>query len=133
VDKVAGEKNKAEGEAFFAANNAKEGVVTLPSGVQYKILTAGTGPASPAARRSCVDGKTVASQKLPRTIAFRMSLDETLDIGEDTGTPISEDYRLPFKFTGTLEKLTISLADHKLTEAELQAYREGRLKAAMAQ
>jgi len=80
-----------------------------------------------------VDGKAVASQKLPRTIAFRMSLDETLDIGEDTGTPISEDYRVPFKFTGTLEKLTISLADHKLTEAELQAYREGRLKAAMAQ
>lgn len=41
--KVAGEKNKAEGEAFLAANKPKEGVVTLPSGVQYKVLTAGTG------------------------------------------------------------------------------------------
>jgi FKBP-type peptidyl-prolyl cis-trans isomerase len=37
-------KNKTEGEAFLAANKAKEGVVTLPSGLQYKILTAGTGP-----------------------------------------------------------------------------------------
>ncbi len=41
--KVAGEKNKAEGEAFLAANKAKEGVVTLPSGLQYKILKAGDG------------------------------------------------------------------------------------------
>jgi FKBP-type peptidyl-prolyl cis-trans isomerase FklB len=37
-------KNKTEGEAFLAANKSKEGVVTLPSGLQYKILTAGTGP-----------------------------------------------------------------------------------------
>jgi FKBP-type peptidyl-prolyl cis-trans isomerase len=37
-------KNKTEGEAFLAANKDKEGVVTLPSGLQYKILTAGTGP-----------------------------------------------------------------------------------------
>src|SRR6202051_2148045 len=36
--------NKTEGEAFLAANKGKEGVVTLPSGLQYKILTAGTGP-----------------------------------------------------------------------------------------
>ncbi len=39
-----GEANKKEGEAFLAANKAKEGVVTLPSGLQYKILQAGTGP-----------------------------------------------------------------------------------------
>jgi FKBP-type peptidyl-prolyl cis-trans isomerase FklB len=36
--------NKTEGEAFLEANKDKEGVVTLPSGLQYKILTAGTGP-----------------------------------------------------------------------------------------
>jgi len=36
--------NKTEGEAFLVANKAKEGVVTLPSGLQYKVLTAGTGP-----------------------------------------------------------------------------------------
>src|SRR4051794_20445081 len=47
--KVAGEANKKEGEAFLAANKAKEGVVTLPSGLQYKILTAGTGPKPTAA------------------------------------------------------------------------------------
>jgi FKBP-type peptidyl-prolyl cis-trans isomerase FklB len=36
--------NKTEGEAFLAANKSKDGVVTLPSGLQYKILTAGIGP-----------------------------------------------------------------------------------------
>ena len=41
--KVVGDKNKAEGDAFLAANKAKEGVVTLASGVQYKVLSRGTG------------------------------------------------------------------------------------------
>jgi len=38
------DKNKKDGEAFLAENKKKEGVVALPSGLQYKILTAGTGP-----------------------------------------------------------------------------------------
>jgi FKBP-type peptidyl-prolyl cis-trans isomerase FklB len=39
-----GAGNKKEGDAFLAANKSKEGVVALPSGLQYKILKAGTGP-----------------------------------------------------------------------------------------
>jgi FKBP-type peptidyl-prolyl cis-trans isomerase len=38
------ESNKKDGAAFLAANATKPGVVTLPSGLQYKILTPGTGP-----------------------------------------------------------------------------------------
>jgi FKBP-type peptidyl-prolyl cis-trans isomerase FklB len=41
--KVAGEKNKKEGEAFLAENKKKEGVTTLPSGLQYKVIKPGTG------------------------------------------------------------------------------------------
>lgn len=37
-------KNQAEGEAFLAANKTKEGVVTLPDGLQYKVIKDGTGP-----------------------------------------------------------------------------------------
>ena len=40
----AGAAARKEGETFLAANKNKDGVVTLPSGLQYKILTAGTGP-----------------------------------------------------------------------------------------
>ena len=38
-----GKKNKAEGEAFLTENKKKEGVKTLPSGLQYKVIKAGTG------------------------------------------------------------------------------------------
>ena len=38
------EKNKKEGEAYLAANGKKEGVVTLPSGLQYKVIRSGDGP-----------------------------------------------------------------------------------------
>jgi len=60
---VAGEANEKQGEAFLDANKTKEGVVTLPSGLQYKILTQGTGPKPIAAdtvvcnyRGTLVDG-----------------------------------------------------------------------------
>jgi len=49
----AGAANKTEGEAFLAANKSKDGIVTLPSGLQYKILTPGTGP-KPTASDSVV-------------------------------------------------------------------------------
>ena len=41
--KELGDQNKKNGEAFFAANKSKEGVFTLPSGLQYKVLKAGDG------------------------------------------------------------------------------------------
>ncbi|NWF52079.1 MAG: FKBP-type peptidyl-prolyl cis-trans isomerase [Nitrospirae bacterium] len=41
--KEIGEKNKKEGEAFLAENKKKEGVVALPSGLQYKIIKEGDG------------------------------------------------------------------------------------------
>ena len=57
-------KNKTEGAAYLAANKAKDGVVTLPSGLQYKIITAGSGPKPAAAdsvvcnyRGTLIDGK----------------------------------------------------------------------------
>ncbi len=51
--RAAAESNKKDGAAFLAANAAKEGVVTLPSGLQYKVLVAGTGP-KPTATDSVV-------------------------------------------------------------------------------
>jgi FKBP-type peptidyl-prolyl cis-trans isomerase FklB len=48
-----GETNKKEGDAFLAANKTKESVVTLPSGLQYKILKEGNGP-KPTASDSVV-------------------------------------------------------------------------------
>jgi len=41
---AAAQKNKKEGDAFLAENTKKQGVVTLPSGLQYKVLKTGAGP-----------------------------------------------------------------------------------------
>ena len=49
--KVEGDKNMKEGQAFLAANKSKEGVVTLPSGLQYKVIKMGTG-AKPTATQT---------------------------------------------------------------------------------
>jgi FKBP-type peptidyl-prolyl cis-trans isomerase FklB len=62
--KIEGDKNKKEGEAFLEANKKKDGVITLPSGLQYKILKEGNG-AKPTAtqtvkcnyRGTLIDGK----------------------------------------------------------------------------
>ena len=61
---AAAAKNKADGEAFLAANKSKEGVVTTDSGLQYKTIKEGDGP-SPAAtdtvtvnyKGTLIDGK----------------------------------------------------------------------------
>ena len=57
-------KNKADGEAFLAANKSKTGVQSLPDGLQYQILTAGSGPLPAAGdivtvnyRGTLIDGK----------------------------------------------------------------------------
>jgi arylsulfatase len=77
-----------------------------------------------------VDDKQVAQGRIERTIPFRMSLDETLDIGEDTGTPVSEDYHVPFKFTGKLNRVVVRLTDSPLSPEDEEQIR--RAKAAVA-
>lgn len=56
-----------------------------------------------------VDGKDAGSIRIENTIPFRVSLDETMDIGEDAGTPVTEDYKVPFDFTGEIKKVDITL------------------------
>ena len=80
-----------------------------------------------------VDGKTVASGRVERTLPFRLSLDETLDCGEDTGTPISEDYRVPFKFTGDLKKAVINLTPVQVSAADDAKVKEARIAVGVAQ
>jgi FKBP-type peptidyl-prolyl cis-trans isomerase len=70
--------NKQAGDAFLAANKNKEGVVTLPSGLQYKILKEGTGPKPTATdtvecnyRGTLIDGKEFdSSYKRGEPVSF---------------------------------------------------------------
>ena len=55
------------------------------------------------------NNKKIGEGRLEKTIPNRISIDETLDVGFDTGTPVTEDYETPFDFTGALNKVTIDL------------------------
>ena len=55
------------------------------------------------------NGKKIAEGRLERTIPIQFSLGEGVDIGLDVGSPIDFTYKLPFAFTGKIEKVTIEL------------------------
>ena len=57
-----------------------------------------------------VDGTVAQTRKIPRTIPFVLSFDETFDVGIDTRSGVDDaDYSVPFRFTGTLDKLTFKV------------------------
>jgi Sulfatase len=66
-----------------------------------------------------VDGKEVASKTIPHTMPFLETIDETFDVGIDTRTGVDDnDYQVPFRFTGKLDKLTIKLIPLKAAEEQ---------------
>jgi arylsulfatase len=79
--------------------------------IRFEFAYDGGGRGKGGTGTLSVDGAQVATGRIERTIGARFSLDETFDVGEDTGTPVVEDYvgRMPFRFTGTLNKFVISL------------------------
>ena len=64
-----------------------------------------------------LDGNRVATKSLEHTTPIMFPEDETFDVGLDTGTGVSlveYHYDCPFKFTGTIDKLTFELAPKQL-------------------
>jgi arylsulfatase len=76
-----------------------------------------------------VDGRVLSRQKMEHTIPFLMSIDESLDIGLDTRSPVDETYRLPFKFTGTINRVTYNIKPEQLS-AQDRTTRDEMLAAA---
>jgi arylsulfatase len=56
-----------------------------------------------------VDGKKVAQGRIEKSIPIRITLDESLDVGSDAGTPVNLNYEVPFEFKGKIEKVAIDL------------------------
>ncbi len=123
-NKVLGDKNKKEGEAFLAANKLKAGVKTLPSGLQYKVVKEGVG-ASPKAtdevsvnyRGTFIDGTefdaskngpvtfpvkgvipgwTEALQLMKPGAKWQLFIPSNLAYGENGGGPIPPNAALVF-------------------------------------
>jgi FKBP-type peptidyl-prolyl cis-trans isomerase FklB len=75
------EKNKKDGEAFLAANKAKEGIVALPSGLQYKVLKAGDG------KKPGLDDKVVCNYR--GTLIDGTEVDSSYKRNEPSTLPIT--------------------------------------------
>ena len=84
----------------------------------------GPGPGKGGTGVFTVDGKEMAKKTIAHTIPLLMSIDETFDVGLDTGTGVDESYKLPFKFTGTIDKLTIKLGPSQMSAADKKAAEE---------
>ena len=68
-----------------------------------------------------VDGKEVARKTLPKTIPLTLQWDENFDVGADTLTGVDDsDYQPPFRFTGKLNKLTLTVNRPKLSPADIK-------------
>jgi arylsulfatase len=79
-----------------------------------------------------VNGKEVATGRVDKTELMRFSADETFDVGCDTGSPVSNDYQSPFRFTGRIKKVELELQEEKLTPAEKAEVRKAHAAAEAA-
>lgn len=94
------------------------GMQTFAYGSPSGVGRSGTGTLK-------VDGKVVASHKMPRSLPFILQWDENLDIGSDTGTPVDDnDYQIPFKFNGRIEKITLKVNRPRLSPEDIKKLQE---------
>jgi hypothetical protein len=90
----------------------------LPTGkatIRYEFVYDGGGVGKGGTGTLYVNGKNVATGRIDQTQCCAFSADEGADVGADEGTPVTEDYQMPFKFTGKIDKVTIDLK--KMTQS----------------
>lgn len=108
----------------------------LPPGdhvLRFKFDYQGGGIGKGATGTLLVNEKEVAKGEIPNTVGVRFSLDETYDIGEDTGTPVVEDYadKMPYEFSGTLKRFAVVLEPENLSPEEKERLRKEMARAIM--
>jgi arylsulfatase A-like enzyme len=87
--------------------------------IEFDFTYEGPGIAKGGTGVLKVDGKDAATRTIPKTIPFLLPADETFDVGVDTRTGVNDqDYQVPFRFTGKLDKLTFKLGPEQLTAAD---------------
>ena len=95
----------------WLGNALKPGKHTIVFDFKYD----GPGPGKGGTGVFSVDGKELARKTIEHTIPLLMSIDETFDVGMDTRTAVDDSYEVPFRFTGTIDKLTFKLGPEQLT------------------
>ena len=90
---------------FTAKSALPPGKATLVVAFKYD----GGGMGKGGTVTMSANGRKIAEGRLERTIPIQFSLGEGLDVGMDIGSPIDFSYKMPFAFTGSIEKVTVEL------------------------
>ena len=110
-----------------------EGAEPLSAGkhtIVFDFKYDGPGIAKGGAGVLKVDGRNVATLKIPHTVPFLLPGDETFDVGVDTRTPVNDkDYQVPFRFNGKINKLTFNLGPVQMTEEDSRTMQEAVARA----
>jgi arylsulfatase len=104
----------------------------LPAGkaiIRFAFAYDGDGVGKGGTGTLLVNGKNVATGRIERTQCCAFSADEGADVGADEGTPVTEAYKVPFKLTGKIAKVTIELQEMK--RADRDAAEHARKAAAL--
>jgi arylsulfatase len=91
----------------------------LPAGkavIRYDFAYDGGGVGKGGTGTLYVNGTNVATGRIDRTQCCGFSAEEGADVGADEGTPVTEAYKVPFKFTGKIAKVTIELKEMKTAD-----------------
>ena len=99
----------------------------LPGGkatIRYVFAYDGGGVGKGGTGTIFVNGKAVASARIEHTQCCMFSGDEGADVGADEGTPVTDAYKVPFRFTGKIEKVTIDLKEANAADNDAAAMAE---------
>lgn len=97
---------------------AKQPIPAGKATVRLEFAYEGGGLGKGGIATILVNGKSVAAGRIERTQCCFYSADEGADVGVDEGTPVTEAYKVPFKFTGKIGKVTIELKETKKADSE---------------
>jgi arylsulfatase len=96
---------------YFEEHTVVRGRQPLANGeatIEVDFVYAGGGAGKGADITLSVDGQKVGEGKMDATVGGRFGID-TFGIGEDTGQPVTPDYKPPFRFTGQIQEVVIEV------------------------
>ncbi|HTF63364.1 MAG TPA: arylsulfatase [Edaphobacter sp.] len=113
---------------------AKQALPAGKSTIRFEFVYEGGGAGKGGTGTLSVNGKNVATARIDQTQCCIFSADEGADVGADEGTPVTEVYQVPFKFTGKIDKVTIDLKETTPSVAgeAAKSGKEATLKKALA-
>jgi arylsulfatase A-like enzyme len=91
--------------------------LTVPAGkstVEMEFAYDGGGLGKGGEATIAINGKVVGSTRIDNTVAGRFGID-TFGVGSDTGSPVTDTYKPPFLFSGTIERVDIELGPQNLS------------------